>query len=709
MSADGEAPEAGTGGDAEKKPSAKKAKKKPPADKAGDGGADAPKDPPAKKAAPGDEPAAKQPPGKRPKPKKPADDSNAEGAADEGKDAADDKPQKPAGKRPKPKPPTADADGDTSAPAPGDDSPPKKPSKKKPSDKKVDEQQDGEAPEGSAPAGGKKKKKPSEKKPAEAEADPQKAEDDGEDGDAALADGKKKKKKPSAKKEEAPGDDGDPAAGDAPADGKKKKKPSEKKPAEAEADPQKAEDDGEDGDAAPADGKKKKKKKPSAKKEEAPSEDGDPAAGDAPKRSPKKKASIAKTAKVEDGPPKALSAKGSDGVKGKNDAKAKAEQRNRKRAATIKDINVHGTFQGKDFNYAAPPPIDRNIPRMDYKQLVEAILEERERRLFWEKEAAKKKRELSIASTRLDRVRQYTSGISAKLRELDIETELLEVEKKVVNNEFKSQLEKQQDDFCNKILELERHMDNNELAWHVTSCDLRDGDIAAMNEHLQKEDEVHLELDELKQAVSANMEHLKAIKQAYVRRSKVMQLQKQRIAVLRAQWQEQRALGLGGASIASTSVLSDVSPSPGRSMRRGFLGASARAYQPALSRRSSLESSTDSDDTVDQQKRELQIIKELRDQILSEKKRLASEPPVPPSLASPLSPGSTADPGSFSAVPPLPFGSFSAASLPPFGSFSAAPPPPPAYVDPARLPSAGSPTKSFARRLSDPMSFLWKR
>ncbi|KAJ9473086.1 hypothetical protein DIPPA_33162 [Diplonema papillatum] len=644
MSADGEAPEAGTGGDAEKKPSAKKAKKKPPADKAGDGGADAPKDPPAKKAAPGDEPAAKQPPGKRPKPKKPADDSNAEGAADEGKDAADDKPQKPAGKRPKPKPPTADADGDTSAPAPGDDSPPKKPSKKKPSDKKVDEQQDGEAPEGSAPAGGKKKKKPSEKKPAEAEADPQKAEDDGEDGDA-----------------------------------------------------------------APADGKKKKKKKPSAKKEEAPSEDGDPAAGDAPKRSPKKKASIAKTAKVEDGPPKALSAKGSDGVKGKNDAKAKAEQRNRKRAATIKDINVHGTFQGKDFNYAAPPPIDRNIPRMDYKQLVEAILEERERRLFWEKEAAKKKRELSIASTRLDRVRQYTSGISAKLRELDIETELLEVEKKVVNNEFKSQLEKQQDDFCNKILELERHMDNNELAWHVTSCDLRDGDIAAMNEHLQKEDEVHLELDELKQAVSANMEHLKAIKQAYVRRSKVMQLQKQRIAVLRAQWQEQRALGLGGASIASTSVLSDVSPSPGRSMRRGFLGASARAYQPALSRRSSLESSTDSDDTVDQQKRELQIIKELRDQILSEKKRLASEPPVPPSLASPLSPGSTADPGSFSAVPPLPFGSFSAASLPPFGSFSAAPPPPPAYVDPARLPSAGSPTKSFARRLSDPMSFLWKR
>ena len=197
------------------------------------------------------------------------------------------------------------------------------------------------------------------------------------------------------------------------------------------------------------------------------------------------------------------------------------------------------------------PTDARLLEKMTKEQLLEEVLQERQRRVHWEK---KKKANLA-AKSRLEKMTLYSASIDKKLNELQTESEFLEVEKEVIAGEFEAQKAAQQDDFCQKVCDLERQMDNKEIQWYIQSCEMRDDDVVAANEHLLKEDEVLDNIDEIKRVMEVRMARLKAEKQGYQRKTKIELIHKDRIEALKEQLRERKHFtDYGGSSHGNTSL-----------------------------------------------------------------------------------------------------------------------------------------------------------
>ena len=225
-----------------------------------------------------------------------------------------------------------------------------------------------------------------------------------------------------------------------------------------------------------------------------------------------------------------------------------------------------------NIDYYKKPPTDAEISRMTNDQIVTEVIEQRKRRDYWIKDATRKKRENNEAKNNFRTVRKRKAEIKAKINELDTEKQYLEVEAQVVSKNQEIKLKREEDDFCADILELERHLDNNEVIWHNQACELRDDDVVNTNEHLLKEERIHLEIEEVRRSLALELQRLKALKHAHVRRTKLYDFQELHLNDIQLQCEQrgitpnylagrksitidspyQSPIALGGASIASS-------------------------------------------------------------------------------------------------------------------------------------------------------------
>eukprot|EP01061_Rhynchopus_euleeides_P008767 TRINITY_DN17920_c2_g1_i1.p1 TRINITY_DN17920_c2_g1~~TRINITY_DN17920_c2_g1_i1.p1 ORF type:complete len:379 (+),score=106.84 TRINITY_DN17920_c2_g1_i1:147-1283(+) len=202
---------------------------------------------------------------------------------------------------------------------------------------------------------------------------------------------------------------------------------------------------------------------------------------------------------------------------------------------------------GADGGMGNAPTDLRVLEKMTKEQLLEEVLQERKRRIHWEK----RKKANMAEKARLERMKSYADSIDAKLKELELESELLGIEKDVIAGEFEAQLAAQQAAFCQKVCEMERQMDNREIQWYIESGEMRDDDVIATNEHLLKEDEVLDRLEDMKRRMVHHMGKLKVEKQGFQRKTKLSVIYGERIDFLRKQLEERRAYG---ESLASDDV-----------------------------------------------------------------------------------------------------------------------------------------------------------
>ena len=188
---------------------------------------------------------------------------------------------------------------------------------------------------------------------------------------------------------------------------------------------------------------------------------------------------------------------------------------------------------------AEMPPDESARDKLSDDQLAAALIKEREKRIFWEKQ----RKQMHQERVRLEKIRAYHDAIESKMTELDVERELLQVEGVVIEQEFRSQKMAQRDKFCQRMCELERVMDNKDTQWYLHSCELRDEDVIATNEHLEREDEVQYQIDEIKRDMAGHMARLKAEKQAFQRKTKIEQIHRERIEALTRQLEEKQERG----------------------------------------------------------------------------------------------------------------------------------------------------------------------
>eukprot|EP01060_Flectonema_neradi_P027149 TRINITY_DN36781_c0_g1_i1.p1 TRINITY_DN36781_c0_g1~~TRINITY_DN36781_c0_g1_i1.p1 ORF type:complete len:344 (+),score=90.85 TRINITY_DN36781_c0_g1_i1:58-1089(+) len=212
----------------------------------------------------------------------------------------------------------------------------------------------------------------------------------------------------------------------------------------------------------------------------------------------------------------------------------KGEKKKKKKKAEDEGF-LEASQEVDNFDYNKKPPSDMDMAKMTNEQLVDELINNRKRADHWSKEATKKKRDFNEAKSGAIAARKRRAEIKAKIDELNIEKQYLEVEAQVVQKNQEIKLKREEDDFCADILELERHLDNNEVVWYNQACEMRDDDVVNTNEHLLKEERTHLEIEEIRRKLAVELQRLKMLKHAHVRRMKLYDFQEHHLKDLQQQ------------------------------------------------------------------------------------------------------------------------------------------------------------------------------
>eukprot|EP00755_Sulcionema_specki_P037101 Sspe_Gene.22795::Locus_8738_Transcript_1_1_Confidence_1.000_Length_1425::g.22795::m.22795 len=195
------------------------------------------------------------------------------------------------------------------------------------------------------------------------------------------------------------------------------------------------------------------------------------------------------------------------------------------------------------------PPSNAELLRLPQDELIKRILKERQERIQLEVERDSVRKSRDVLEQHHRSMRKEIRAIEEKLQEVELEFQQLEVQKEVNRKQKELEYGAIKDGFANHVIELEQKLDQEKNQRYLESCELQENEVIALNTHLVAEGERNFEIEALRRKLIRSLEHLNALKLAYVRRDKVVQQQQQRIDTLRKQLHDAREAARQEASV----------------------------------------------------------------------------------------------------------------------------------------------------------------